>query len=117
MKPLIFTFESGVYTDVGVDITAICTAMSGRPAPTITWLYDGQPIDTARMVITNRTKTPVPAGETVTVSETITVKKLTREDNKKDLQCLVEHELFDSPRVVGTKSMLINCKYMSDAIS
>lgn len=108
LKPLVFTFQSGGQVDVGEDSTAICTAMIGRPAPTITWLYDGQPIDTARMVITNRTRTPVQADETVTVSETLTIKKMRREDNKKGLQCLVEHELLDSPREIGTASMLVN---------
>lgn len=108
LEPQVFTFQSGGQTDVGGDSTAICTAMRGRPAPTVTWLYDDQPIDTARLVISNHTKTPVQADETVTVSETITVTKLTREDSKKTLQCLVEHELFDSPREVGTVSMLVN---------
>ena len=114
VKPLVFTFQSGGQVDVGEDSTAKCTAMIGRPAPTITWLYDGQPIDATRMVITNRTRTPVQADETVTVSETLTIKKMRREDNKKGLQCLVEHELLDSPREIGTASMLVNCKYMSD---
>ena len=99
---------------MGKNLTVSCDAANGRPAPTITWLFDGQPVDASRFVVGSTTEEPVQASETIAVMQNITLVGVRREDNKKVFVCSVGHEAFDIPsRLLDPTIVKVNCKYMN----
>ena len=72
--PVIAVSINQGYTEVGKNITQSCEAVLGRPAATnISWLFDGQPIDTSRFVVGATTEVPDQATETMTVKKVLSL--------------------------------------------
>ena len=67
VKPTLTTVTRSLYAIIGQNITEKCDASLGRPAPTISWLFDGQPISTERFVVGPTAEVPDQATETIAV--------------------------------------------------
>ena len=72
---------------------------SGRPKPMVRWLWSGHPI---------RETSEVSSGSTVT--STVILRDLQREDNGALLTCLAKNNNVSTP-VKHSVALLMNCKY------
>ena len=73
---------------------------SGRPKPMVRWLWSGHPI---------RETSEVSSGSTVT--STVILRDLQREDNGALLTCLAKNNNVSTP-VKHSVALLMNCKYL-----
>ena len=85
----------------------------GRPPPTFTWSYDGQPVSADRFIKYGMEYVPVQEDETVTAGQTISLKNATREDNKKKVMVAINHEALDVP-YTGDMEIYVSCKLIKD---
>ena len=81
----------------------------GRPAPTLSWLYDGQPASADKFTKYPMKYLPLQEDETVTAGQTLSLKNASREDNKKEVVVIISHEALDVP-YTGSMEIMVDCK-------
>ena len=84
----------------GKDVSLKCTAKGGNPPPTLHWYLDNTEID-------GGVESENEDEKTVTSVINIPVRK---EDGKRRLRCVVEHEALDTELQAATE-LDIHCKY------
>ena len=82
----------------------------GRPAPSIKWLFDGEPVTSPKFTVYRLETVPVQADETVTVGQTISLNDPSREDNGKPLTCEITNEALDEPSS-KSDNVMVECKF------
>lgn len=110
VKPALYALEGPGSINEGANGIFICSAIKARPAPTISWLFDGQPTNTSKFIASSTIEEPQQTSETVTATQNLTIVRVEKEDNKKILECVVKHEALDEPGHVNPKTIDVNCK-------
>ena len=84
-------------------------AQMGRPPPTFTWTFDGEPITADRFQKYPIEYVSVHEKETITAGQTISLMNATKEDNKKIVMVNIHHEALDVP-YKGDNEVYVSCK-------
>ena len=109
VKPLKFIWQLGGSGREGTSWNFSAEGQMGRPAPSIKWLFDGEPVTSPKFTVYRLETVPVQADETVTVGQTISLDELSREDNGKPLTCEITNEALDEPSS-HSENMKVECK-------
>lgn len=107
LKPLVHSYSGGGSTMVGEGRNFSCEAQMGRPPPTLTWSYDGQPVSADRFMKYPMAYVSVQEDETVTAGQIISLKNATRDDNKKKVTVTISHVALDVP-YTGDMEVFVN---------
>ena len=100
--PVIAMNSSGQLVENSV-ISFTCSSQGGKPPPTITWLKNGQPINSAISV--------PPTTERGTSSSQIVV-DVTRQDHSANYSCKVYNDANQNSPLVSYRILNVQCKYI-----
>lgn len=84
-------------------ISFTCSSRGGKPAPTIRWLRNGQPLNSAIV-------TPPTVDNNNTTSSLLTV-TLHRSDHSANYSCVVFNAANQNSSLIASKLLNVQCKY------
>ena len=81
-------------------ISLTCSSQGGKPAPTVRWLRNGQPVNSAKD----------------SSSSSQIVVDVSRQDHSANFSCLVYNEANQNSPLISTRILNVQCKYICSII-
>ena len=108
VKPLI-SIQDKSPVDEGQSGNFSAEAQQGRPAPTVRWLYDGEPVHSPKFTVHDVKYFAVQEDETITSGQTCTLNNAQRTDNGKHVTFEFMNEALEAPKTSDIE-IKVNCK-------